>query len=115
MTKNSSHSQETVGNKQPHDSDPETQTQDFNPVLDSAPKTPSITDDSPKSQDEPHDPTSEYQPRTRDFRFLPIPEYLQYRPDRDFHFGLALNIAFGVFSTFSKALSLEAYYLLTVI
>jgi hypothetical protein len=102
MTESSSLSQETVGSKQPHDSDPEKQAQDFNPVLDPAQKPSSIADGSPKSQDESHDPTSQYQPRTRDFGIFPIPEYLQYRPDRHFHFGLALNIAFGVFSTFSK-------------
>lgn len=38
---------------------------------------------------------------TRDFGVIPIPVHLRYDPAKPFHFGLALNIAFGFFSTFS--------------
>lgn len=40
--------------------------------------------------------------RARDLGFLPIPKRLRYHPDRPFHFGVLLNIAFGFASTFSK-------------
>jgi hypothetical protein len=39
---------------------------------------------------------------TRDFGLLPIPRRLHYDPDRPPHFGLMMNIAFGLFSTFSQ-------------
>lgn len=38
-----------------------------------------------------------------DFGFLPIPTRLRYDPDKPFHFGLVLNIAFGFASTFTAA------------
>ena len=38
---------------------------------------------------------------TRDFGIIPIPKHLRYHPDKPFHFGLGLNIAFGFASTFS--------------
>lgn len=39
-----------------------------------------------------------------DFGFLPIPKRLRYDPHKAFHFGLWLNIAFGVASTFGMGL-----------
>ena len=38
----------------------------------------------------------------KDFGFLPIPRHLRYDPTKPFHFGLLLNIAFGLVSTFSE-------------
>ncbi|KAG8214846.1 major facilitator superfamily domain-containing protein [Butyriboletus roseoflavus] len=38
-----------------------------------------------------------------DFGILPIPERLQYDPDKPFHFGLVLNLSFGFASTFTVA------------
>ncbi|KAI6017412.1 major facilitator superfamily domain-containing protein [Pisolithus microcarpus] len=38
-----------------------------------------------------------------DFGFLPVPTRLRYDPDKPFHFGLVLNIAFGFASTFTAA------------
>ncbi|KDR77512.1 hypothetical protein GALMADRAFT_65873 [Galerina marginata CBS 339.88] len=40
---------------------------------------------------------------TKDFGFLPIPQYLRYDPAKPPHFGLLLNIAFGFASTFTVA------------
>ncbi|KAI0632361.1 MFS general substrate transporter [Trametes polyzona] len=37
---------------------------------------------------------------TRDFGFLPIPKSLQYDPEHPAHFGLAMNVTFGIASTF---------------
>ncbi|KAG8714920.1 hypothetical protein FRC08_011243 [Ceratobasidium sp. 394] len=37
--------------------------------------------------------------RRFDFGFIPIPSRLRYDPERPFHFGLALNIFFGLAST----------------
>jgi hypothetical protein len=37
----------------------------------------------------------------RDLGILPIPKRLRYRKDKPFHFGIILNVAFGVASTFS--------------
>ena len=39
---------------------------------------------------------------TSDFGLLPIPRRLRYDPDKTPHFGLMINIAFGLFSTFSR-------------
>ncbi|KAF8633765.1 hypothetical protein AX15_001271 [Amanita polypyramis BW_CC] len=39
----------------------------------------------------------------KDFGFLPIPERLRYHPDKPFHFGLLLNVSFGIASTFTVA------------
>lgn len=39
---------------------------------------------------------------TRDFGFLPIPSYLQYYEERPQKFGITLQLAFVVASTFSK-------------
>ncbi|KAJ3721378.1 major facilitator superfamily domain-containing protein [Lentinula guzmanii] len=39
----------------------------------------------------------------KDFGFLPVPKRLRYDPDNPFHFGMFLNILFGVTSTFSVA------------
>lgn len=57
----------------------------------------------------PNEPKSEKIDRvehknTRDFGIIPIPTHLRYDPEKQFHFGLALNIAFGCFSTFSKSI-----------
>ena len=37
----------------------------------------------------------------KDFGFLPIPKRVRYDPERPFHFGLLMNVIFGVASTFS--------------
>nr|VWP02198.1 Nucleosome assembly protein 1 [Ganoderma boninense] len=37
----------------------------------------------------------------KDFGFLPIPKRVRYDPDRPFHFGLLMNVIFGVASTFT--------------
>jgi hypothetical protein len=42
--------------------------------------------------------------RTRDFGIMPIPLNLRYDPAKPFHFGIALNVAFGFFSTFSRSI-----------
>jgi hypothetical protein len=39
---------------------------------------------------------------TKDFGILPVPQRLRYDPDRPPQFGLMINIAFGLFSTFSE-------------
>lgn len=39
---------------------------------------------------------------TTDFGFIPIPERLRYNPAKPPHFGLLMNIAFGLGSTFSE-------------
>jgi len=39
----------------------------------------------------------------KDFGFLPIPKRLRYDPDKSFHFGLFLNLAFGVATAFTAA------------
>ncbi|KAJ3505599.1 hypothetical protein NMY22_g17528 [Coprinellus aureogranulatus] len=44
-----------------------------------------------------------FTPKTKDFGFLPIPPHLRYHPDKPFHFGLGLNVAFGFASTFSAS------------
>ena len=38
----------------------------------------------------------------KDFGFLPIPSQLQYDPEHPAHFGLAMNVTFGIASTFSE-------------
>ncbi|KAI0671253.1 major facilitator superfamily domain-containing protein, partial [Trametes maxima] len=38
-----------------------------------------------------------------DFGFLPIPKHLQYDPEHPAHFGLAMNVTFGLASTFIVA------------
>jgi hypothetical protein len=47
----------------------------------------------------------------KDFGFLPIPKRLRYQPNQHFHFGLFLNVFFGIASTFSKCnvLTAEAF------
>ncbi|KAJ7258787.1 major facilitator superfamily domain-containing protein [Mycena haematopus] len=40
---------------------------------------------------------------THDFGFLPIPQRLQYNPEKPFKFGLLLNMLFGFASTFMVA------------
>jgi len=42
----------------------------------------------------------------KDFGLLPIPQHLRYDPDKPIHFGLLMNIAFGLFSTFSTSPSI---------
>ena len=39
---------------------------------------------------------------TKDFGLIPIPRHLRYDPSKPFHFGIALNVAFGFASTFSE-------------
>ncbi|KAF8340061.1 major facilitator superfamily domain-containing protein [Amanita rubescens] len=39
----------------------------------------------------------------KDFGFLPIPKRLRYQPNQHFHFGLFLNVFFGIASTFTAA------------
>ncbi|KAH7870567.1 major facilitator superfamily domain-containing protein [Lentinula edodes] len=39
----------------------------------------------------------------KDFGLIPIPKRLRYDPDKPFHFGMFLNVLFGVTSTFSVA------------
>lgn len=46
-------------------------------------------------------PASSTLPLPKDFGFIPVPRYLRYDPAKPFHFGLLLNAAFGLFSTFS--------------
>ncbi|KIK53960.1 hypothetical protein GYMLUDRAFT_923230 [Collybiopsis luxurians FD-317 M1] len=41
--------------------------------------------------------------RRKDFGIIPVPDWLRYDPDTPFHFGMFLNILFGVTSTFSVA------------
>jgi hypothetical protein len=49
------------------------------------------------------DPTPAKEPIRRfDFGFLPIPTRLRYDSDKPFHFGLGLNIFFGLASTLSE-------------
>ena len=38
----------------------------------------------------------------KDFGFIPVPRRLRYDPTKPFYFGLMLNIAFGLASTFSQ-------------
>ncbi|KAF7767869.1 hypothetical protein Agabi119p4_7112 [Agaricus bisporus var. burnettii] len=105
MTNSSSLSEDSVRTKQ-HDPDLEKEAQESKDDSDDvSPKSPfTIANDSPKSQEEPlGHRSSETKLRTRDFGIFPIPEHLQHRLDRPFHFGLTLNIAFGVFSTFTVA------------
>ena len=37
----------------------------------------------------------------KDFGFLPIPKSVRYEPERPTHFGLLMNVIFGIASTFS--------------
>ena len=37
----------------------------------------------------------------KDFGFLPIPKRVRYDPERPTHFGLLMNVIFGIASTFS--------------
>ena len=39
----------------------------------------------------------------KDFGLFPIPQHLRYDPNNPIHFGLLMNIAFGLFSTFSTS------------
>ncbi|KAF9047971.1 major facilitator superfamily domain-containing protein [Rhodocollybia butyracea] len=36
-----------------------------------------------------------------EFGFLPVPSWLRYNPEKPFHFGLGMNIAFGLGATFT--------------
>ena len=38
----------------------------------------------------------------KDFGFILVPRHLRYDPSKPFHFGILLNIAFGLASTFSE-------------
>jgi hypothetical protein len=46
---------------------------------------------------------SDSQQLTTDFGFVPIPRGLRYDPDKPFHFGIVLNISFGIASTFGES------------
>ncbi|KAJ2921848.1 hypothetical protein H1R20_g15247, partial [Candolleomyces eurysporus] len=48
----------------------------------------------------PEESSAPFVQHTRDFGLIPIPKHLRYHPDKPFHFGLGLNIAFGFASTF---------------
>ena len=48
------------------------------------------------------DKEQEIESLDKDFGFLPIPKRLRHQPNQPFHFGLFLNIFFGIASTFSK-------------
>jgi len=39
---------------------------------------------------------------SKDFLCLPIPRRLRYDPDKPFHFGILLNISFGIGGTFGE-------------
>ena len=39
----------------------------------------------------------------KDFGLLPIPKHVRYNPERPFHFGLLMNVIFGIASTFSRS------------
>ena len=43
-------------------------------------------------------------PRPTNFGIVPLPKRLVYDPDRPAHFGLLLNVVFGLSSTFSMSL-----------
>ena len=43
---------------------------------------------------------------SKDFGFIPVPRHLRYDPTKPFHFGLLLNIGFGLASTFSECFNL---------
>ena len=45
----------------------------------------------------------------KDFGLLPVPRRLQYDPAKPFHFGLLLNIAFGLASTFGECFNLPPF------
>ena len=40
---------------------------------------------------------------SKDFGLIPIPRHLRYDPSKPFHFGIALNVAFGFACTFSES------------
>lgn len=42
---------------------------------------------------------------SKDFIFLPIPRRLRYDPAKPFHFGMLLNVSFGIGSTFGEPLN----------
>ena len=45
----------------------------------------------------------------KDFGLLPVPRRLQYDPAKPFHFGLLLNIAFGLASTFGECFNFPPF------
>ncbi|KAF9448776.1 MFS superfamily [Macrolepiota fuliginosa MF-IS2] len=95
MTRTSSLTEETVGGGVDHSEK----------VNDSpaAPGQPPSLDHDPEKVVEEAQPEVTKNLRTRDFGILPIPVHLRYDPSKPFHFGLALNIAFGFISTFTVA------------
>ena len=51
---------------------------------------------------------------SKDFGVIPIPRRLRYTPDKPFHFGIVLNVSFGVASTFGElGLRFEVFYQVT--
>uniref|UniRef100_A0A0W0FEA9 Putative MFS superfamily n=1 Tax=Moniliophthora roreri TaxID=221103 RepID=A0A0W0FEA9_MONRR len=47
--------------------------------------------------------TDSSRPHKTDFGFIPIPKRLRYDPEKPFHFGIVLQVAFGFASTFTVA------------
>lgn len=70
------------------------------PLPDKAPAIPSISADDP-SHDSP--PAETFVPATHNLWILYIPVSRRYHPDRNFKFGLALNLLFGFAATFTVA------------
>ncbi len=66
----------------------------------SSQETPSQRQDLPEKVDEDDIQGAQHR-RNRDFGIIPIPTHLRYNPAKPFHFGMVLNIAFGLISTFS--------------
>jgi hypothetical protein len=75
-----------------------------------APVSPTATIDPGTSQDEvdgkleqtqPSDTDSTQVMLPKDFGFIPVPRHLRYDPTKPSHFGLVLNVGFGLVSTFS--------------
>ena len=59
-----------------------------------------LDEKAPYSEEAPEKHTINAQ-NTRDFGVLPIPPWLRHDPSRPAHFGLLLNVVFGLASTFS--------------
>ena len=45
----------------------------------------------------------------KDFGLLPIPKHVRYNPERPFHFGLLMNVIFGIASTFSMSFVVPSF------
>ena len=68
---------------------------------------PSTTETLPAPPAQPEEKKAQAAPKDaapeelKDFGFLPIPKRVRYDPERPAHFGLLMNVIFGVASTFS--------------